>query len=176
MFDTPGAASDGRIATMGFPVLIGLLAIALLAGLIGTRLGLPAATLLAGMIVSAGGHAAGLIHGAAPYWVIFAAFAITGTALGSRMSRVTREQVRRFTFAGLSTVGVALFISLVFALLALMLTGLPFGQIWNAYAPGGVEAMAAIGLSLGYDPAYVAVHHFARIFALVLIVPAALKI
>ena len=46
----------------------------------------------------------------------------------------------------------------------------------RGYAPGGAEAMVAIGLSLGYDPAYVAVHHFARIFALLLIVPMALRI
>ena len=52
---------------------------------------------------------------------------------------------------------------------------LPLGQILIAYAPGGVEAMAAIGLALGYDPAFVAAHHFARILILLVLVPAFLR-
>ena len=35
--------------------------------------------------------------------------------------------------------------------------------------------MAAIGLALGYDPAYIAIHHFARILILIVIVPISLK-
>jgi len=46
------------------------------------------------------------------------------------------------------------------------LTGLPFGQVWVAYAPGGVEAMAAMALALGYDPAFIATHHLSRIVLL----------
>lgn len=173
--DTPEAASGAPFSMMAVPVLVGLLAVSLALGLIGTRIGLPAASLLSGMMLSAGAHAVGLVDGVTPSWAIFAAFATTGAVLGSRMSRVTKQQIRQYAFAGLSVVGTALIVSLIFALLAGQLTGLPFGQIWIAYAPGGVEAMAAIGLSLGYDPAYVAVHHFARIFALVLIVPLFLK-
>ena len=45
----------------------------------------------------------------------------------------------------------------------------------SGYAPGGGEAMAAIGLALGYDPAFVAIHHFARIVMLVFLVPFVLK-
>ena len=37
------------------------------------------------------------------------------------------------------------------------------------------EAMAAIGLALGYDPAFVAAHHFARILILLALVPAFLR-
>jgi membrane AbrB-like protein len=128
------------------------------------------------MLVSATGHAAGLAHGAAPDWLIFCAFAVTGAVLGTRMTRVDGPTVRRHAAAGLSLVAAAMLVSLAFAWFAATLTGLPFGQVWVAFAPGGVEAMAAIGLALGYDPAFVAVHHVARIFALVLIVPAFLRL
>lgn len=156
-----------------FAVLLGL---STSLGLLGNRAGVPAASLLAGMLVSAFGHATSLIDGPAPPWAIFAAFAITGAVLSARMTRVTRDQARRYAVAGLSIVATSLVISFAFALIAQATTGLSLVQVWIAYAPGGVEAMAAIGLSLGYDPAYVAVHHFARIFALLLIVPVVLRI
>lgn len=174
--ETSEAAPTLLQSRMSIFALIALLVTALLLGMVGGRLGIPAASLLSGMIVSSAAHAGGIVHGAMPAWVIFAAFTLTGAVLGSRMSRVTLGQIRSYAFAGLSTVATALVVSLIFALIAAELTTLPFGQIWIAYAPGGVEAMAAIGLSLGLDPAYVAVHHFARIFALVFIVPIALKL
>jgi hypothetical protein len=40
-----------------------------------------------------------------------------------------------------------------------------------AYAPGGVEAMAAIAVQLGLAPAFVAAHHVARLLVLTLLVP-----
>ena len=175
-FDASAGATPTGPASMDILPLAGLLGLALVLGLAGARAGLPAASLLAGMFVSAAAHAAGLIHGVAPPAVIFAAFLTTGAVLGSRMSRVTRLQIRQYAVAGGATIASAVVLSLGFAALAGAVTSLPFGQIWIAYAPGGVEAMAAIGLSLGYDPAYVAVHHFARIFALVIIVPIALKL
>ncbi|MCV2867454.1 AbrB family transcriptional regulator [Defluviimonas sp. WL0002] len=173
--DAPTAGAVGA-AEVTLPVLALLLAAAILLGRIGGHLGLPAASLLAGMVISAGGHAAGLIHGTAPGWITFVAFALTGAVLGTRMSLVTLQQTKRFAVAGLAVVGGAILCSLAFAALTSAMTNLSFGQVWIAYAPGGVEAMAAIGLSLGYDPAYVAVHHFARIFALVVIVPVVLKL
>ncbi|SFH74218.1 AbrB family transcriptional regulator [Albimonas pacifica] len=169
-------AAPGGGAAMAPAAFAALLALSLGLGLAGGRAGMPAASLLAGMALSAAGHAAGLVHGAAPAWAIFAAFATTGAVVSTRMSRVTAAQARRHALAGASVVAATLALSLVFALAAQAATGLPFAQVWIAYAPGGVEAMAAIGLSLGYDPAYVAVHHFVRIFALVLIVPVALRL
>jgi len=176
LLDAPDSGPPPQTPEMGAPVLLGLVALATGLGWLGSRVGLPAASLLAGMIVSAAGHGSGLVAGAAPPWANFAAFAVTGAALGARMSRVSRAQGRRYLAAGLSVVGATLLLSLAFAAVARALTGLPFGQVWVAYAPGGVEAMAAIGLALAYDPAYVAVHHFVRIFALVLVVPVVLRL
>ncbi len=176
VLDGSASGSATAVTSMSLAVFGLLLAIATALGLLGARAGVPAASLLAGMVVSAGGHATGLIGGHAPSWAIFVAFALTGAALSARMSRVTAEQAKRYAVAGLSIVATSLVISLAFALIAQAATGLSLGQVWIAYAPGGVEAMAAIGLSLGYEPAFVAVHHFARIFALLLIVPIGLRL
>ncbi|MDP5085507.1 MAG: AbrB family transcriptional regulator [Yoonia sp.] len=148
-----------------------LVGVALALGLWGARAGIPAACLLFGMIVSAAAHVAGLAHGPAPTWVVNASFVITGAALGARLTAVTGSQLLRMSKAGLLLVTSAVAVSLCFAGLTHILTGLPLAQIWIAFAPGGVEAMAAIGLALGYDPAYVAIHHFARILALVVSIP-----
>ncbi|SLN75536.1 AbrB family transcriptional regulator [Roseisalinus antarcticus] len=168
-------AAGGGVEAMSAAVCAVLLALSLGLGRLGTAAGVPAATLLAGMVVSAAGHATGLVHGIAPSWGLFAAFATTGAVLSTRMSRVTASQLKHHLLAGCAVVASAIVLSLGFALIAPLATGLPFTQIWIAYAPGGVEAMAAIGLSLGYDPAYVAVHHFARILILILIVPIVLR-
>lgn len=170
---TGSTIADPAISLAVFAVL---LAISTALGFLGARIGVPAASLLAGMVISAFGHASGLIDGLAPSWAIFAAFAVTGAVLSTRMSRVTADQAKRYALAGIAIVATSLVISLAFAVIAQAVTGLSLAQVWIAYAPGGVEAMAAIGLSLGYDPAYVAVHHFARIFALLLIIPMALRI
>ncbi|WOI57961.1 AbrB family transcriptional regulator [Palleronia sp. LCG004] len=173
--DAPDAEVGIVTHAMALPELVVLLAISLAVGLAGARAGIPAACLLTGMVVSAVAHATGLATGSAPGWVIFLAFAITGSTLGTRLSRVDRRQMARFAAAGIITVSVSFLLSLGFAALAAALTGLDFGQVWIAYAPGGVEAMAAIGLALGYDPAFVALHHFARILALVILVPLVMR-
>lgn len=153
-----------------------LVVVALGLGLWGGRAGIPAACLLFGMIVSAAAHVAGLAQGPAPQWIVTAAFIITGAALGARLTAITAAQLWRMSKAGLLLVASAIVVSLCFAGLTHVLTGLPLAQVWIAFAPGGVEAMAAIGLALGYDPAYVAIHHFARILALVVMIPLALRL
>jgi uncharacterized membrane protein AbrB (regulator of aidB expression) len=40
-----------------------------------------------------------------------------------------------------------------------------------AFAPGGVEAMAAMALSMDYDPAFVATHHVFRLLFLMALLP-----
>ena len=49
--------------------------------------------------------------------------------------------------------------------------GLPFGQVWLAYAPGGIEAMAIMAFALHLDAAFVGAHHVLRILGLSLLSP-----
>ena len=158
-------------ASMDIAPLALLIGAALALGLRGTRAGIPASCLLFGMILSAAAHLAGLAKGPAPEWVVSASFVITGTALGVRLTAVSAPQLIQMSKAGLFLVVSATFVSLCFAGITHILTGLPLAQVWIAFAPGGVEAMAAIGLALGYDPAYVAIHHFTRILVLVAAIP-----
>ncbi|MBU2957989.1 AbrB family transcriptional regulator [Paracoccus sp. 1_MG-2023] len=168
-----GAAADR--AVMALPALVLLLAIGLPLGRLAGRRGISAACLLTGILLSGIAHGAGLLHGAAPAWMIFLGFTVTGAVLGTRISKVDLRAALRLAGAGVVVVGMALGMALVFAVITRALTGFPLGQILIAYAPGGVEAMAAIGLALGYDPAFVAAHHFARILILLALVPLFLR-
>lgn len=135
------------------------------------RLKTPAAWLVGGFLTSALAHGSGLATGVLPPNVAFACFTITGTLIGTRFSGLAPSALRLHLRAALVAVVLASLISAGFALLVARLTGLPLAQVWIALAPGGVEAMAAIGLALGYDPAFIAAHHFARILILMVLVP-----
>ncbi len=153
-------------------VLVGL---ALALGEVLARAGLPAAILVSGMLVSGTSHFLGLSVGPTPSWAQFLSFAVTGAAIGARFSGVPRGLLRPLVIAAAATTGIATAVSGLFAVLVAGLTHLPAGQVWVAFAPGGVEAMAAIGIALGYDPAYVAIHHLMRIVFLIVVLPLVLR-
>jgi len=53
---------------------------------------------------------------------------------------------------------------------------LPLMQLLIAFAPGGVETMAAMSVLLDADPAFVAAHHVLRLFVLTALVPIVLRL
>lgn len=170
LFDTVPVALSPPAPTAAIPLALMFLASYAL-GRGGQRIGIPAASLLAGLLTSGTGHVTGLVHGAVPPWLVFVALTLTGAFVGTRITRIRPAALQRLVGAGSAVLAAMLGVSLLFAVLTMILSGLPFAQVWIAFAPGGVEAMTAIGLSLGLDPAYVAIHHFVRILALIVIVP-----
>jgi len=136
----------------------------------------PASFLLAGLLVSGVGHYLGLISGRPPLPLIFCGFAITGSMVGSRFSAIPLSDMRRLLAASLICSLIAGGLAVGFAYPVSVILDIPFGQVFVAFAPGGVEAMAAMALALGYDPAYVATHHLFRLLLLFLIVPFCIRI
>lgn len=169
----PGAAAHPL--TMGIGASAFLVVAAMALGIPLARIGLPAAALVAGMTLSGLGHASGLVAGRLPPWAISASFVIAGSVVGARFSGISARAIVGLVGAAALTTGTAALMSGAFALLVSTLVDLPLGQVWIAFAPGGVEAMAAIGLALGYDPAYVAVHHLVRIVFLIFTLPLVLR-
>lgn len=174
---TGSAAATGVVTPAAMPLLafVALLLVCLPLGRLAERFGIAAACLLTGLLASGGLHAFGLVEGAAPAWAVFVAMALTGAAVGARSDRVDWRLAPRLLLAGVVVVLAALGVALLSALVTSGLTGLPMGQVLIAYAPGAVEAMAAIGLALGYDPTYVAAHHFARIVLVLAMMPLLLR-
>lgn len=136
----------------------------------------PAAYLLVGTMVSGAAHLLGLVAGRPSSIILFIGFTITGTVVGARFSTISLEELKRLSRASLLVVFLATLIAAVFAALVSVLLSISYGQVFVAFAPGGVEAMAAMALALDYDPAFVAVHHIYRILLLIFTLPLFLKI
>ena len=116
-------------------------------------------------------HFLGLASGPPPFPVTFSSLAVAGAVIGTRFSGVTRSELARLATTGILITTVAMLVSAACAAATAWLTGFPFAQIWIAYAPGGVEGMAAMAIALGHDPVFVATHHIFRILALILVLP-----
>ena len=140
-------------------------------GLLFKRLGIPAPLLLGAMSISALGHGLDLTPGAMPPWLTTIAFVCMGALIGTRLSGVDRRGLARALRAGIVSTGVACTVAAGGAWLASQLLGLPPGALLLAFAPGGVEVMAAIAVETRLEPAFVAAHHVFRLFALSLLVP-----
>jgi membrane AbrB-like protein len=99
------------------------------------------------------------------------AFVCMGALIGTRLSGVDRRGLSQALLAGIVTTGVACTVAAGGAWLASQVLGLPAGALLLAFAPGGVEVMAAIAVETRLEPAFVAAHHVFRLFALSLLVP-----
>lgn len=158
-------------AETAFLPLVTMIAAAGIAGYLLQRLRLPAAFLIGGMLVSVVAHVTGLVSGITPYWLAAAAFVALGGLIGSRFSGVTWQQLRRAFSAGIFVTVFGVVLAGMFAVIAHWLTGMDLIAVLIAFAPGGLETMAAMSVILGIDPTFVASHHVARLLMLTAIVP-----
>ncbi len=154
----------------------GLFLLTLSFGFLLDRRRLPAAYLIAGVLVSGVLHYLGYVSGRPQSGFLLIGFVITGSVIGARFTTIPLADIKRLVGGALAVVVVSSGVAAMFAALAAKLLGLPFGQLWVSYAPGGVEAMAAMALSLGYDSAFVATHHLFRIILLLFMLPALLRL
>lgn len=172
-----GLAGNGFVVPTEFMILPWVavsLALAALVGLGFKKLRVPAAFVLAGMVVSLTTHLSGIIEGHMPQWLTLPALTILGSMIGTRFSGVSWSELRKAFGAGMAITLVGVFAAVLFAVVLSLFIDLPIAQLVVAFAPGGVEAMAAMAFALNLDPTFVATHHIARIFYLSFFVPLAL--
>lgn len=152
-----------------------LIGVAFAVGVAFVRLKVPAAHLLAGVVVSGLAHGVGLVEGRPSGVLTFIGFALAGAVIGARFDRVSGTALRHLILAGLAATTVAVTISGLVSVVVARVLSLPFGQVWVAFAPGGVEGMGAMALAMGYDPVYVATHHIFRLLLLIAVLPLLLR-
>jgi membrane AbrB-like protein len=152
---------------MGWPWAAALLAGGWLVGRPLGRVGVPAPQVVGGVLLSGATHLGGWAAGPLPPILLFASFALIGALIGTRMAGVTAAELRRLGGLGFLQTALACAVALIAALAVVPLTGLPLDLVTVAFAPGGVEAMAAVALALGLDPLFVGLHHLLRIFLLI---------
>ena len=164
-----------RDPDMALPVLASVLAVVLLFGWLADRARIPAAFVISGVLVSAIAHASGIVAGGIANWIMAPVFIVIGGVVGSRFVGFSIRDIVAGFRHGLAVVVIAGIISGLFAVVTARLVGLPLGQVWVAFAPGGLEVMAAMALAFDFDPAFVALHHLVRIIGLSLFLPLVVK-
>lgn len=140
---------------------------AALAGFAGLGLGhllrLPAKQITGPMSVAGLATATGLFQPDLPQWLIDTAQIVVGTALGTRFGGMSKQSLIRGI--GLTCVAVSgmLCLSALFAAVLMGWLDQPFDVLLISFAPGGVTEMSLVALSLTANPAFVTLHHIARI-------------
>jgi membrane AbrB-like protein len=161
-------ADHGRIAPLALALTFVL---AIGAGLVLRRLRLPAPLLIGAMAVSATGHGAGLTPGTVPVWMTVAAFLCMGSLIGTRFRGFSIRELGGALSAGVVTTVIASAVAAMGAMVAAGIIGLSPAALLLAFAPGGVEVMAALAVETGLEPALVAAHHVFRLLILGIFIP-----
>ncbi|WP_160316300.1 AbrB family transcriptional regulator [Ahrensia marina] len=169
----PRFALEGESITLSGLIIVS--SVALCVGLILMKLKMPAALLMGGLIVSAFFHVTEILPGTIPSWLTSPAFILMGILIGTRFNGATWSLLRGALTASLVVTGVALIVSGASALIVGMFIDVPPAHLLIAFAPGGLETMAAMGIMLDANPAFIAAHHVLRIMFLTAIIPIALR-
>ncbi|MCP4316628.1 MAG: AbrB family transcriptional regulator [Hyphomicrobiales bacterium] len=171
-YDTTQMGLPG--ATMKLLPLAVSMVLAMLLGMLFKGLRVPAALLIGGMVFSVVTHLSALVEGHVPLWLAIPAFATLGTLIGTRFAGVSLKTLHRAFGAGLMVTLIAFAVTICFATLLVQFVDLPLPQVLIAFAPGGVESMAAVAVILGADPTFVVAHHVWRLVILTFLAPAVL--
>jgi membrane AbrB-like protein len=164
-------APPGGQADIGWVAIVVVTTICAVVGFVATKLRVPAAYALGAMGAAMIAKFTGNFDGAMPAPLLVGAFIMVGALLGSRFGGITMTEFRKAAAGGvIATLLTVAFVTVV-TFAASQLVDMPYGQIWLALAPGALEGMGALGIALGFDTAFIAAHHVARLLMLTVLVP-----
>jgi uncharacterized protein len=157
------ASSPALLTTPASPLeLLALGASSLALALIFRLLKFPASWMFGAMIASGILHGADLVQGGLPIWVRSVALVGIGAVIGSRFARMKIKTLLGHINAALGSFAIAILISGVFVGLIVLTTHVRPGDLIVAFAPGAMDAMLALALTLHIDPIFVGAHHLSR--------------
>ena len=142
-----------------------------LTGWIFTRLKMPAGYVLGSMAFATAMKLGGLFPGALPPLLVELTFIGMGAFMGSRFVGITRAEIAQAALGGTVATTLTILITTAMAFAVSPFVSMPIGQIWLGLSPGGLESMGALGIALGYDTAFIAAHHIARLLMLTFAIP-----
>ncbi|SHG59315.1 AbrB family transcriptional regulator [Bradyrhizobium erythrophlei] len=122
----------------------------------------PASWMFGAMIGSSVLHGTGAIEGGLPPWVRAIALVGIGALIGSRFARMRPKTLLSHVNAAVGSFAIAVAISAVFVAVIALTTHVRFADIIVAFAPGAMDAMLALALTLHIDPIFVGAHHLSR--------------
>jgi membrane AbrB-like protein len=122
----------------------------------------PASWMFGAMIGSSVLHGSGLVEGGLPPWVRAVALIGIGALIGARFARMKAKTLLGHVNAALGSFVVAIVISGAFVAVIALTTHVRFADVIVAFAPGAMDAMLALALTLHIDPIFVGAHHLSR--------------
>ena len=159
---TPAAAPALTMTTASPLELAGLVAAALALSMLLRLVKFPASWMFGAMIASGALHGMGLIEGGLPPSVRNVALVGIGALMGSRFARMKMKTLLGHLNAAIGSFAIAIAISAIFVAAIVLTTQVHFADILVAFAPGAMDAMLALALTLHIDPVFVGAHHLAR--------------
>ncbi|GIA67548.1 AbrB family transcriptional regulator [Vibrio cholerae] len=172
----PDSASvDGSLTVYAWLIFLALALMSLLLGKASTLLGIPAPYMLAALLITASfnGFATG-IDMQLPKWMVIFATALLGILIGSRIADTTLREAMAYSRAGLMVTMIGLLVAVGVSGVFSILIDKSWVVLLLSWVPGSVEAMTAVALSLGMEPAFVMINHALRLLLLYSL-PAMLK-
>ena len=139
-----------------------LIASAVALALLLRLLNFPASWMFGAMIGSSLLHGTGAIEGGLPEWVRGIALIGIGAVIGTRFARMKIAVLLSHVNAALGSFTIAIVISAIFVAVIALSTHVRFADIIVAFAPGAMDAMLALALTLHIDPVFVGAHHLSR--------------
>src|SRR3954471_8218305 len=162
----PGVVGNGPPASRGpsaTPVALAeLAAVAIAAALLLRWLNFPASWMFGAMLGSSVMHGGGWVEGGVPQWAYLTALIGIGILIGTRFAKISPRTILSHIAAALGSFVVAIAISAVFVAAIALVTHVKFSDIVVAFAPGAMDAMLALALTLHVDPVFVGAHHLSR--------------
>jgi uncharacterized protein len=159
---SPSAPPIAAMAIASPLELTELIAASVAAALLLQMTRFPASWMFGAMIASSVLHGAGMVEGGLPPWLRGMALIGIGALIGARFSRMTPKTLLSHVNAALGSFAVAIAISAVFVALIVVTTQVRFSDVTVAFAPGAMDAMLALALTLHIDPIFVGAHHLSR--------------
>jgi uncharacterized protein len=145
------------------PLELAVLAAAAIAVALLLRLAkFPASWMFGAMIASSLLHGTGTIEGALPDWLRNVALVGIGAVIGTRFAKMRVKTLLGHVHAALGSFAIAIVISSVFVTVIALTTNVRVADIIVAFAPGAMDAMLALALTLHIDPIFVGAHHLSR--------------
>ncbi len=170
-FTAPNFAA-APLPTLNLKETLTLTMLALGIGGVFQHMRLPAGFLLGGLVISSLGQLSSLVEGRLADPLEAAALIALGALIGSRFNGIQPSMLKSAFFAGLFLTCLSIVVAALGSLCAAAFLDLDLAILLVSFAPGGVEAMAAIAAEMGLNPAFVAGHHVWRLMILTLLLPA----
>jgi membrane AbrB-like protein len=158
-----GPSQPAAAMAVASPLELGeLIASAVALALLLRLLSFPASWMFGAMIGSSLLHGTGAIEGGLPEWVRGIALIGIGAVIGTRFARMKIAVLLSHVNAALGSFTIAIVISAIFVAVIALSTHVRFADIIVAFAPGAMDAMLALALTLHIDPVFVGAHHLSR--------------